>query len=396
MANLFKISAGGRHCCILRVPIMLAFFICVVHAQQNTIAITSAASYQKDGAIAPESIASAFGTKLAPTTEVASTATLPAILAGTSVTVTDAQRVERTAPLFFVSPGQVNFLVPPETSDGAATVTVRSSGGATATGSVRVARVAPGLFSADASGKGLAAALVLRVASDGSQTTSPVFRYDQERKAFEPALIDTCGADDQVFLILFGTGFRNRTALADVTAQTNYIDIPVAFAGPQGYYVGLDQINLGPLPRRVFDSGGGERRLVLTVKGQSANQVTVSVRVDPSAPVISNFSVTQTSDGNTSYKFDFTDIDGDLIRGDKGGNIVASAVNSSFQMCAHVVPRASLPDPTARSGTIQVSTVLRGGYVLGPGVSVGISVSDALGLWSNTATTRLDQNYRCY
>ena len=48
------------------------------------------------------------------------------------------------------------------------------------------------------------------------------------------------------------------------------------FAGPvaQGQFDGLDQINLGPLPREL--AGRGEVDIVITVDGKQANVVTVT------------------------------------------------------------------------------------------------------------------------
>src|SRR5262245_39385422 len=74
----------------------------------NLVVTVSAASYDPNGILAPDSIAAAFGTKLA--TQIASAASqpLPTSLAGTTVKVKDSAGVERLAPLFFVSPGQIN------------------------------------------------------------------------------------------------------------------------------------------------------------------------------------------------------------------------------------------------------------------------------------------------
>jgi uncharacterized protein (TIGR03437 family) len=52
--------------------------------------------------------------------------------------------------------------------------------------------------------------------------------------------------------------------------------VPVSYAGPQGAFAGLDQINLGPLPRGL--AGMGEVNIVLKVDGQTANTVTVSIQ----------------------------------------------------------------------------------------------------------------------
>ena len=45
---------------------------------------------------------------------------------------------------------------------------------------------------------------------------------------------------------------------------------------PQGQFVGLDQINIGPLPRSL--AGRGEVNILLTADGKPANTVTVNVR----------------------------------------------------------------------------------------------------------------------
>ena len=47
-------------------------------------------------------------------------------------------------------------------------------------------------------------------------------------------------------------------------------------AVPQGQFVGLDQVNLGPLPRSL--TGRGEVDIVLTVDGKVANTVTVTIQ----------------------------------------------------------------------------------------------------------------------
>ena|SRR5579872_435355 len=64
-------------------------------------------------AIAPGSIASLFGQNLAATTASASGFPLPTTLAGTSLTVNGV-----AAPLFYVSPDQINFQMPSATDYG--------------------------------------------------------------------------------------------------------------------------------------------------------------------------------------------------------------------------------------------------------------------------------------
>jgi uncharacterized protein (TIGR03437 family) len=80
---------------------------------------------------------------------------------------------------------------------------------------------------------------------------------------------------DQVFLVLFGTGIRGRGALSAVTAQIGGTDCEVTYAGPQGGFVGLDQVNL-KLPRSL--AGRGEVAVQLTVEGRPANTVQVTIK----------------------------------------------------------------------------------------------------------------------
>ncbi|MBI1765774.1 MAG: hypothetical protein HYR56_30585, partial [Acidobacteria bacterium] len=75
------------------------------------LSTVSAASFGGPG-LANEAIVTSFGVDLATKSESASKVPLPTTLAGTRVFVRDAFGTERPAPLFFVSPNQVNFQVP--------------------------------------------------------------------------------------------------------------------------------------------------------------------------------------------------------------------------------------------------------------------------------------------
>jgi uncharacterized protein (TIGR03437 family) len=245
--------------------------------QAGAASIASAASYDTSQ-LAGESIASAFGEGLATGTEGA-TLSLPTSLAGTSVTLIDSASAERLSPLFYVSPTQVNYLVPQGTSLGGATVKIISGSGDIATGAIQIARVAPGLFSANADGQGVASAVALRVKPDNSQSYEPVLQIDSSQNKFIALPIDLGpnlgGASDQVYLILFGSGLRFRSALSEVKVEIGGIDAPVVFAGAQGAFAGLDQINV-LLPRGL--AGRGEVDIKLTIEGSMANTVKIGVK----------------------------------------------------------------------------------------------------------------------
>ncbi len=240
----------------------------------NLVVNVSAASYS-GAQLAPEALVSAFGNELATGTVAASTLPLPTTLNGTTVKVSDSTGTERLAALFFVSPTQINYQIPPGTAAGVATAIVTSSSGALSVGTLQIAAVAPGLFSANASGQGLAAALAFRVKSNGEQPYEPIARFDSTVSRMVAVPIDLGPAGEQVFLILYGTGIRFRSSLAAVTVKLGGVDAPVSFAQAQGSLIGVNQVN-ALIPRSLI--GRGEVDVVLTVDGKAANTVRVAIK----------------------------------------------------------------------------------------------------------------------
>ena len=120
---------------------------------------------------------------------------------------------------------------------------------------------------------GLAAGSVLRVSSDGTQTPENLYQLDGSG-ALVAATINFGPATDQVFLILYGTGFR-AAGTANTTMTIGGQNAQVSYAGDQGAFAGLDQVNV-LLPRSL--AGRGTVEIVFTALGQTANTVYVSVR----------------------------------------------------------------------------------------------------------------------
>jgi uncharacterized protein (TIGR03437 family) len=131
------------------------------------------------------------------------------------------------------------------------------------------------LFSADASGTGVAAAGVLRVKADGSQSYTAAASYDATQGRYVANPIDLSSATDQVFLVLYGTGIRGRSSLSGVTLTAGDATTQVSYAGSQNQFPGLDQVDV-LLPKVL--TGTGMVNLALTVDGQPANIVTVTVK----------------------------------------------------------------------------------------------------------------------
>jgi uncharacterized protein (TIGR03437 family) len=184
------------------------------------------------GTLAPGALASLFGTQLAATTATADPLSAPTSLGGISIRVRDQSGAQRLARLLYVSPAQINFQVPPETSPGGGvTITVLRSSGREVTTGGWVGPVAPGLFAGPTNTA--AATLTADVAT------------------------------------LWGTGLRNRSSLANVTVDAAGLTLPVEYAGPEGSGIpGLDQVNVR-LPASLLGRGAFE--ISVTVDGVRSN-----------------------------------------------------------------------------------------------------------------------------
>jgi uncharacterized protein (TIGR03437 family) len=229
----------------------------------------------KEKDLAGEMIVTGFGSGLATATAAAGGLPLPTALAGTRVAVKDNTGVERLAGLLFVSPTQINYVIPGGTATGAALITVTSGDGSVSAGAAQMVPVSPGLFAANADGRGVAAGYAVHVAADGAQQRELLFGPDPMTNRLVPKPIDLGPDGEQVFLELYGTGFRKRSVLAAVQVTVGGLPMQVLYAGEAPGYAGLDQVNIR-LARSL--GGRGEVDLELIVDGQAANKVKVHIR----------------------------------------------------------------------------------------------------------------------
>jgi len=236
----------------------------------TSMTVTSAAA-NIGPKLAPESLASAYGSGLAIQPSSASGTTLPVALGGSTLSIVDSAGVLRLGQLLYTAPAQANFLLPAATANGRAQLKVTSASGATANASVDISAVAPSVFAMG--GTTIAAAAAVRVAADGTQTPLAVVQCSATACSAVP--IELGAASDTVIVTLFGTGIRKNSGLAKVTATIGGIESPVVFAGAQGEFAGLDQINV-QLPASL--RGKGDVGVVLNVEGQTANTVTLNIR----------------------------------------------------------------------------------------------------------------------
>ncbi|HLG95644.1 MAG TPA: PQQ-binding-like beta-propeller repeat protein [Bryobacteraceae bacterium] len=206
--------------------------------------------------LAPGAIASAYGPDL------------------TAVTIQDSSGAQFQTDILGATSGQINFVVPDAASPGQATVTATTSTGDLISGVIQISQTSPGLFSANADGNGVAAAQVLTVHADGTQSFGPVFQCGSDPGSCVASPIDMGSDTDRVFLILYGTGIKDASDLENVTCAMGDDQVLALYAGPQGDFEGLDQVNV-EIPRDL--AGKGEVNITLSVDGQLSNTVTINV-----------------------------------------------------------------------------------------------------------------------
>jgi len=159
------------------------------------------------------------------------------LAAVSSVEMTDSGGAVRNAPVLYAAEGQATIVIPADVARGPAVLRVGAM-----SAPVTIARIAPGIFTRDNSGTGEAAGTADEIEIDGDP-----------------------------YLVLYGTGIRHYTEKHTCTIGGQAV--AVVYAGAQGGFPGLDQVNL-----RLPAGSTGTVTVVLTVDGVAANAVTVTIR----------------------------------------------------------------------------------------------------------------------
>lgn len=283
----------------------------LLNAFTVTPTMMSAASYSAAAPVAPGSLVSIFGT------DSAITAALPSAPSNTClgnlmVTLNDFSGVKTPLSLFYVAPAptslgpiqingpvQINAQIPQTVATGAASFTVSifappptppvttpptppiapcktSQTGIAQKGAITVAAVAPALFSANGTGKGVASGMV-----------SDLITGKTVNVAMCPITMPLCVAPSFVFnpipdvlsggsvLVLYGTGIENRPALSAVSVTIGSQTLPVLYAGPSLVFPGVDQVNVA-LPSSL--AGSGTVYVTVSISGTTSNQVTLYIQ----------------------------------------------------------------------------------------------------------------------
>jgi uncharacterized protein (TIGR03437 family) len=247
----------------LRILAALASFsICSVLQAQVTV--INGASFRLEQPVSAGSWASAFGSFSGVSTTVGTVFPIPKTLGGVTVTVDGSE-----APVYFVSSGQINFLIPAAVAPGIRPVQVRTPS-ATVNGSVRVITSGPGLFVKDASTDRPPKGAILNQDST-ENTSSNLARRGQVIQIYgtgpgRPSAPIADGALSPASPLV-RTLSTPQVFIAGVEAE-------VQFSGMAPDLVGVWQINAF-VPDRPFISG--RVPVVVFMDGVDSNEVTIFV-----------------------------------------------------------------------------------------------------------------------
>ena len=243
----------------------------LLNSYSSSAAVTVSAA-SGTAPVAPGSIVSIYGAELAAAPTSATKLPLPTDLGGTSVMVTDSTGVETALPLFYAGPTQINAEIPASVSAGGATFAITAPARRQVS-PVTLAAIAPGLFSANQSGAGVAAAQLVTDQANGTQTTADVFQCSGGVATCDAVPLDVSGGNTA--LVLYGTGIQNRVSLSDVTVKIGSHTLPASYAGAAPNYAGEDQVNV-LLPASL--AGSGTVNVTVIVAGAASNTVTVDIQ----------------------------------------------------------------------------------------------------------------------
>lgn len=212
---------------------------------------TNGASFQQG--FAPGSVLSLFGSELSPLTQGASSTPLPLSISGVEVLVNGV-----AAPLYYVSPGQLNVQIPYETTVGGTAVVSMNNNGRVTTRNIHIAAASPGIFTS-ASGQ--------LVPTANAARGQEIAFYITGAGAVQPAISD-------------GLAPATGTALADLPAPAQRITVTIGglsanidFMGIPWGLVGVTQINV-TVPDGL---AAGAQPVIVNVGGVSSPAGTITI-----------------------------------------------------------------------------------------------------------------------
>jgi uncharacterized protein (TIGR03437 family) len=213
--------------------------------------VANGASFQQS--FAPGAVLSVFGSELSSAIQSASSVPLPFSTSGVAVLVNGI-----AAPLYYISPGQLNVQIPYETAAGSTAVLSVNNNGHVTTQSFQVAAAAPGIFTTSAG------ALVPTASAARGQE---IEFYVTGVGAVLPAIPDGAAPAASTALADLPTPAQPTTVKIDgITASIDFIGIPEGL-------VGVTQINV-QVPNGIPT---GVQSVVVTVDGVASAPGTITI-----------------------------------------------------------------------------------------------------------------------
>ena len=108
--------------------------------------------------------------------------------------------------------------------------------------------------------------------ADNTQTVEQVYTVSGGDIVATPVSLGS--STDQAYLFLFGTGLQ-AAGTSGVTVSIGGTNVDVKYAGTQGSFAGLDQVNV-VLPHSL--AGSGNVTVQLTASGLAANSVQLTIQ----------------------------------------------------------------------------------------------------------------------
>jgi uncharacterized protein (TIGR03437 family) len=253
----------------------LPYLASALAAGSNFVSVSSASGMPN---LAPDSLATAFGSNLAVQTATGA-APYPTSLGGISFQVVDSSGSTGMAQLLYVSPTQINYLLPAGTAPGTATLNIVDGSGVTPSSTAQIQTVAPGLFTADGSGQGVVAATAYRtIAPSTLATPVQVFQCSSGAPPVCTSVPINLGVDTPISVTFYATGLRGRSSDSAVSVTIGGQSMQVRSISSQDdstALAGIDEVTIGlPLSLR----NAGEVDVVLAVDGASSNTGRINIQ----------------------------------------------------------------------------------------------------------------------
>ena len=243
--------------------------------------VQNAAASRNPPVLAPGTFATIYGVQVATQSTQAMGAPFPVTLGGVSVTVNGTP-----APLYYVSPAQINFVVPWEVTGTQATIIVQVHGNTSNGMSVAIAPSVPSIFTVNQQGTGQAAALITGTAS----LAAPVGAFPGSRPVKRGEYISLfatgLGAVQNQPTDGFAPSGLSPTVQSLVgNISTSYPkayfylnqEITPQFAGLAPGFVGLYQINI-QIPQSAASGDAVEMYLSSSNDNIVSNVVTIAIQ----------------------------------------------------------------------------------------------------------------------